>query len=175
MQSIWHVPWVDRLRSRYGVLEGNACCAVEQFLCQSDEDCVWLHIQTHAECQPATQTPSAALLLSLSSFHLCHSVFRFLLLIFFFPLLSPLLCLLPLSPSPFIALPLSLYLCVFSQSDTGAQRFSPTHHCDSHNCLTRENKFHSKSRNGLSLFFSGLFFFFSNFFFPFVFWGSWGS
>lgn len=61
------------------------------------------------------------------------------------PVLSPLHPL-PLSHSPFIALPLSLYLCVLRQSDTGAQRFGPTHHCDSHNRLTRENKFHSNSR-----------------------------
>lgn len=45
-----------------------------------------------------------------------------------------------------IGLPLPLYLCVFHQSDTGAQCFGPTHHRDSHNCLTRENKFYRKSR-----------------------------
>lgn len=152
MQPIWQVPWVDRLRDRYGVLEGNACCAVEQFLCHSDEDCVCLHIQTHAEYQPATQTVPLSLRLQslpLSLILLSTTVilvFFFFLLLFVFPLLSLLLHQLPFSPSLFIALPVSLYLCVFRQSDTGAQRFGPTHHCDSHNRLTKENKFHSKSR-----------------------------
>lgn len=76
---------------------------------------------------------------------------------------------LSLSPSPFIALPVSLYLCVFRQSDTGAQRFGPTHHCDSHNRLTRENKFHSKSRILMdwAVFFLVMLFLF--FHFPFLF------
>lgn len=91
MQPIWHVPWVDRLRSRYGVLEGSACCAVEQFLCQSDGDCVRLHIQTHAEWQPASQSLSAAQQLSLSSFYLCHFLFPFSVVVVClpFPVLTP--------------------------------------------------------------------------------------
>lgn len=118
MRPIWQVPKADRLPDRDGVLEGNACCAVEQFLCQSDEDCVCLHIHTHAECQPATQTaspslPSVTATATLSPLHLRH------FLSFPFPCLSrrPLpfsfTRVLPLPPRPsLLFLPCSI--CVFS-------------------------------------------------------------
>lgn len=123
---------------------------------------VCLHVRIHSERRPATQAvspslPSVIAAVTLPPLRLCHFVF-FLFWLFISSLLYFLL-------HP-LALPLawrrsaSLTLCVFRQSDTGAQHFDPTHHGDSHNCLTRENKFHSKSRILMGwVSFLGVFFF----------------
>lgn len=79
---------------------------------------------------------------TLPPLHVVILVYSFFALLFVVPSPSP-------APSLSFALHCSsslLYLCVFCQRDTGARCPSPTHHCDSHNCLTRENKFYSKSR-----------------------------
>ena len=47
----------------------KACCAVEKFPCQSDEDSVCLHIETHAECQPAIHS----VCVSVFTHCCCHS------------------------------------------------------------------------------------------------------
>lgn len=79
---------------------------------------------------------------TLPPLHIVILVYSFFALLFVVPSPSP-------APSLSFALHCSsslLYLCVFCQRDTGARCPSPTHHCDSHNRLTRENKFYSKSR-----------------------------
>lgn len=116
MQPIWQVPSADRLCNRYGLLAGNACCAVEQFLCQSDEDCVCLHIQIDGECQPAPPTvclPSVTAAVT-PPLHLCRWFFFLLCCCCWSP------CSRPLSFTHFLSLLrpsllfLSPYICVFS-------------------------------------------------------------
>lgn len=106
-------------------LSGSVCCAVELFLCQPDEVCVCSHIEAHAGCQPAPLTASICLLSSLSAAFTPPPLRHRPFVCSRFssrgcsppPLLSLVLHPLPLSlsPPPFIALPLSLYLCVFCQ------------------------------------------------------------
>ena len=98
--------WQAVQYSSHGVLEGKACCAVEQFLCQSDEDCVCSHIQTPAESQAATQT----LFLRLPS--VLPSLFLLSAIVIFWSC-SPVPCLSPASSLSFAlhcssSLPLSL-------------------------------------------------------------------
>lgn len=128
---------------------------------------VCLHIQTHTEYQPAAHTvslplPSVAAAVTLPPPRLCHFVFGFLFPLFIFPLLYFLLHPLPLPLS--LRCSSSLTLCVFCQSDTGAQRFDLTHHFDSHNCLGKRKQIPEPDINGLSCFFFLAIFFLSFFF-----------
>lgn len=143
MQTTWQFPRVDRPRRRS--LRGGAAPARLRWRLR-----VFTHRGWHQLSANLPPLPSLTAAVTLSPLHHCQFVFPFLFLLPFscsFSLSHPLSFTGLFSLSPFIALPLSCHISVyFCQSDTGTQRFGPTHHCDSRNRLTRENKFHSKTQ-----------------------------
>lgn len=117
------------------------CCAVELFLCHSDEDCVFTH----------TDTLSANTLISVclhSMLLSCSLIATWVIIFLFIPppaVLYPSPIPLPSLSSVFIALPLSPYLFGFCQMIKALSAMAPLI-TDSHNYLTREKKFHSKNQ-----------------------------